>query len=387
MEYHDTEELVRILAAKATVAPIGPQAFFRNLVLRANLPQHFTMEIIGAWTGNPDADARTLVKWADNMGGNPQDPRLTVLGSLLQPLIQNVGLDTASLIIALIIRYNLYRDLTLLEELPIKCEIPLSTSPAQTSIVPIGPDFNWQGPTDKQKLQALWQQRRVTSLDVAFIHRGIQQSASVCRIEVPDPNRPGKKRAIGTGFLLRQNLLLTNYHVLAPYPDADLTAYVSEIELHFGYLTSPEGNELQGQTFKLTTDPIRHSSPTKKYDYVLLQIEDSIKSANNTYYPVKTHYDKLPEKEMGINLLQHPEGQTMKIALSTNGITGVYERNGRIQYFSDTSGGSSGSPCFNDDWKVIALHHAQKAGTFGVYCEGILYSVIHEEIANELENF
>jgi V8-like Glu-specific endopeptidase len=30
----------------------------------------------------------------------------------------------------------------------------------------------------------------------------------------------------------------------------------------------------------------------------------------------------------------------------------------RLQYTTDTLPGSSGSPVFNDAWKVVALHHA-----------------------------
>ena len=29
----------------------------------------------------------------------------------------------------------------------------------------------------------------------------------------------------------------------------------------------------------------------------------------------------------------------------------------RVRYATNTEGGSSGSPCFNKDWDLIALHH------------------------------
>jgi V8-like Glu-specific endopeptidase len=29
-----------------------------------------------------------------------------------------------------------------------------------------------------------------------------------------------------------------------------------------------------------------------------------------------------------------------------------------VQYITDTLPGSSGSPVFNDDWRIVALHHS-----------------------------
>ncbi|MDJ0691999.1 MAG: trypsin-like peptidase domain-containing protein [Xenococcaceae cyanobacterium MO_188.B32] len=381
MEHRDTEELIKMLARQATFAPIGPQAFFINLVRQANLPQNFVMEVIGVWTGNPDFDARTLVQWAVNKGVNPQDPRFTVLGSILKPLLQNVGLDIASQIIALIIKYRLYRDADLLRELPVYYEISNSETLTKTFTEPVGPDFNWRGPSDEKELQAFWQKRQVTNLDVGNIQRGIQQVVSTCRIEIPNPNsQEDRAIGIGTGFLIKKNLLLTNYHVLAPNPDSDPNAYVKDIMLHFGYLTSPQGEQMQGQKFKLADNPILSWSPDDELDYALLKVEDSILMADNLQ-PVQVNNKRLPSKGMGINLLHHPAGQTMKIALTPNGITWIDEGEGLIQYLSDTSGGSSGCPCFSEDWQVVAIHHAQKSGSFGIYCEGILLSNIHEHIA------
>jgi V8-like Glu-specific endopeptidase len=378
MEHHDSETLIKILAKQATFAPVGPQAFFRNLVLQANLPESFVMQVIGIWSGNPDIDARTLVQWANNQGINPQDPRFTVLGSLVQPLLQNVGLDTAGAVIALIVHYGLYRDLGLLGELPIQYKL-VRTVKQSVPITPIGPEFNWQGPSDQQELQTFLQPRRVMTLDAAFIQRGIEQIAGVCQIELVAPTT-GDSIPLGTGFLIQPNLLLTNYHVLAPELDSDPSAYLSEIVLRFGYLTSPDGKAMQGQIFKLSEHPIRASSSTNRLDYALLEVENSILGVKDIH-PVNIHAEHQPAKGMGINLLHHSEGKTMKFALGTNGITGVYESEGLIQYYSETAGGASGSPCFNDDWQVVALHHAQKAGTFGVYCEGILLSQIKEDAA------
>ena len=65
-------------------------------------------------------------------------------------------------------------------------------------------------------------------------------------------------------------------------------------------------------------------------------------------------------------------------------MTGTYQEKGLIQYVTTAAGGSSGSPCFSDDWKVVALHHAQQARAFGSIREGILMGPILERIQQYL---
>jgi hypothetical protein len=42
-------------------------------------------------------------------------------------------------------------------------------------------------------------------------------------------------------------------------------------------------------------------------------------------------------------------------SLNENRVTNIYRH--YLQYTTDTLPGSSGSPVFNDDWEVVALHH------------------------------
>ena len=57
-----------------------------------------------------------------------------------------------------------------------------------------------------------------------------------------------------------------------------------------------------------------------------------------------------------MTIIQHPLGGPKQIAITANQVVNTYDY--RLQYTTDTQPGSSGSPVFNDDWKVIALHHA-----------------------------
>jgi hypothetical protein len=238
--------------------------------------------------------------------------------------------------------------------------------------VSCGPEFDWRGPTEARELQGFWR-AKPELWDVAFLRRGVEQAVSVCRIEVEGEG------AIGTGFLVSRDLLLTNYHVLE---DGGVTDNPTRWRLCFGRVTAASGMETMGQTFRLAEHPIVRCSPTDELDYGLLRVESAILEAE-AIRPV--NYVRLsPTTRSGIHVLQHPEGESMKIVFGTKGITGVYEEEGLVQYISRTSTGSSGSPCFNDDWQLVALHHAQRATTFGVVCEGILFSAIYPQIEDVL---
>ncbi|MDZ7969125.1 MAG: trypsin-like peptidase domain-containing protein [Nostoc sp. DedSLP03] len=378
MQNKDINKLANILATQAADALVAPQMFFRDLVRRAGLPQRWNQETAGVWTGDTPRDARRLIDWALAKGINPLDKTYTTLGSLLNPLLEDVGFDIASYIVALIIRYQLYQSKSLLEDLVIRYQVPQHLTHVIGEAIDIGPEIVWRGPTEELELEGLF---KLASdfFDVGFLSRAIQQAASVCRIEIPE------QCAQGTGFLLTNTLLLTNYHVLKPTDDAEIYTNARRAVLRFGCFTSEIGIETKGQIFKLASEqPIVHYSHTENLDYVLLRVEEKILQARNIQ-PAIWDSENVPVPQMGINLLQHPEGESMKVAISSNGITGVYEHTGRIQYVTRTSNGSSGAPCFNEDWKVVALHHAQKSRSFGIIREGILFSAIYQEIKSYLE--
>jgi hypothetical protein len=56
-------------------------------------------------------------------------------------------------------------------------------------------------------------------------------------------------------------------------------------------------------------------------------------------------------------IVQHPRGDPLKLALDMDSILGVNANATRVRYRTNTEGGSSGSPCFDATWRLIALHH------------------------------
>jgi V8-like Glu-specific endopeptidase len=387
----ERETIVKImarLAATSSVA-IAPQIFFRNLVQQTDLPETWKMELSGPLTGSPMIDARSMVVYALPRNIYADQAPYTTLGALLEPLLKDTAIDRdeARQLVTIIVAHRLYRTPQLLMELMERYKVPLPAAGTSAQLADIslaldgpggavGPAINWRGPDDQQLESLSWPVPNY--LDVGFLMQAIDRAAAVCRVEIP-----GKQR-MGTGFLIAPGLLITNYHVLQ-HPDVpgdDLHQNAKDVTLRFGFITNAKGESVVGHPFKLADDPIRAASPVAELDYVLLQVEESVKTADGIkplfYQPPASSTDK------ALNIIQHPGGETLKLALSSNGLTGIYAETSRIQYVSRATLGSSGAPCFNGRWELVALHHAQVPKSSGSVREGILFSTIYEQIKDKL---
>ena len=204
----------------------------------------------------------------------------------------------------------------------------------------------------------------------------------VCRIEITTST----KRAYGTGFLVNDDVVLTNYHVME-----DVIAKSIEprnVALRFDFKMLADGTTINsGKVCRLAagenwyidhseyspidemTDPPQGESPDEKHlDYALLRLSEAIgkqpvgEDAGAGAPP--RHWIKLSEEsypfpaDTALNIAQHPEGEPLKIVLDTEAVIGVNANGTRVRYRTNTEQGSSGSPCFDMDWKLVALHHS-----------------------------
>lgn len=378
LQVKDIDLLVDIMADLAFESGDSHAVVFKDWLQRANIPKNW-IQAFGQWPTDTRIAARKLITSLYNRGINNNNRAFNTLGSILEVLLSDeVGLDKASIIAAVIVRYKLIQDDVLLNELIVNYQVPLllkeSSDPKN-----YGPEIDWKEPTEELQLQS-WFNSEPEFFDVGFLMRGIQQAVSVCRIETLNG------RALGTGFLIDKNLLLTNHHVLQEENSSleTMNANVQNMLLRFGYFTAETGKTNNGQTFRLDQNqPVLQYSPTEKLDYALLRVEDKIREANEIK-KAECDFESSPIKGMGLTILQHPKGESMKLAVTRDGITSILEQSGLVQYATKTAGGSSGSPCFNEDWKVVALHHAERARSFGSIREGILLSSIYQEIKSHL---
>jgi V8-like Glu-specific endopeptidase len=360
----DRNALAQLLALEALGAK-SSEAYFRRLIQEADLPDPFKLQRQGGWDGVPEDDAQNLIDWALQKGVNPNDRRFMTLASVLSPQLPRLGLDKASFVAALMIRGKLYNGDGFLAEAPL-ARAGLSFA--------LGPDITWNGPEDEETQLQGWFGQQPDFLDVGQLKQAIERSASVCLVNV------GKTGGTGTGVLIDQDLILTNYHVLAPKnsgiapPDS-----VSSVTLLFGDLTGAQ----QATIIKLSaSDPIVASSPTSELDFVLLRTDGSHKGRFDIQ-PTPFATD-VPQLRSGLNILQHPDGGKMKLALSSNAVTSIQNESGLIQYVTRAAFGSSGSPCFDEKWRFVALHHAEKARSISTIREGILLYSIYQKIQQHL---
>lgn len=241
--------------------------------------------------------------------------------------------------------------------------------------------FELPQPYDDIQLESFLQPRLSYETDVGPLRQGLQLADAVCKVSFTD------RATIGTGVLIAHDLVLTNYHVLSePVVERSRLVELAKTALfEFGFVSEEHYPPVSPDTFAIAaTDPVVACSPTAQLDYALLRVEPKIKGAGYIK-PVPIHSTQpLIAANDGLNILQHPQGCVMQVSLSASGVVQADVNRGRVWYVNRTKGGSSGSPCFNSKWEMVALHHASMSRSFGSIREGILLSSILAEISRFL---
>jgi V8-like Glu-specific endopeptidase len=196
--------------------------------------------------------------------------------------------------------------------------------------------------------------------------------AQVCRIEIIINNG----REFGTGFLVAPNAVITNYHVMEAVIKGQ--AAPKDVILRFDYKQLGDRTIInQGTEYRLAEDWLIDKSPyvtenrlptPDELDYALLLVdgvpgEERIGKNPEPGSPARgwiklptEPYEFLPNTPLLI--LQHPKAEPLKLAFDTDAIIGVNQNSTTVTYRTNTEPGSSGSPCFDIEWKLVALHHS-----------------------------
>lgn len=212
---------------------------------------------------------------------------------------------------------------------------------------------------------------------------------TVCRIEITT----NYEVVYGTGFLLGSDAVMTNYHVMEAVILGDKdgstaneqSARPGNVVLRFDYKRLADGTTVNpGTEYRLPAQNwLIDSSPLAELDYVLLRVDgtpgdDSIGNQKGApargFLTPNTAYQFAPGTALFI--VQHPKGEPLKLALDTEAITSVHADGSRVRYRTNTLIGSSGSPCFNSKWELVALHHSGEPGSTPTYNEGIPFAAI-----------
>jgi V8-like Glu-specific endopeptidase len=181
----------------------------------------------------------------------------------------------------------------------------------------------------------------------SFLPRGVRAARTVARISVSEN---GRELPIGTGFMVSPRLLLTNHHVF-PRIDAVRQAFV-EFDAQVTIENTPDIPR------RSTLDPDTFFVANQDLDFALVLVNDdpSGRPVGETvgWNRLSIQPGKLVVGEP-VNIIGHPSGRLKEISIRENKLE--VRLDNFLQYQTDTEPGSSGSPVYNDQWEVAALHH------------------------------
>lgn len=240
--------------------------------------------------------------------------------------------------------------------------------------------------------------------DIAVFRQGLAEAeVRTARIEIGG-------KAKGTGFLVGESLLLTNWHVVKNGVDGAIARFDHKV-LPGGTVAS------KGRSVPLASKWLEAHSPhdsdsveisdegprTGTWDFALVRLAQPVASQGIGPEPlvanaeprgyfelVGTPYDFDPAEPLLI--VGHPDARPTQLSYaSPSGVRHTLHLS-RIRYQTNTEAGSSGSPVFNREWRVVALHHVggptSHAGEFnpqtGDFNQGIAIAAIVSNLKEQL---
>ncbi|MHC4748198.1 MAG: trypsin-like serine peptidase, partial [Planctomycetota bacterium] len=131
-------------------------------------------------------------------------------------------------------------------------------------------------------------------------------------------------------------------------------------QVRFGYIRNQNGPGADNGTVHVMVNNGWEliGSPPNELDFSLLKLsqaagQDQVDGQKRGYLKPATDHNF--NRDEPILIIQHPQREPMKL-----GVGYLRDRNAhtrRIAYTTNTEPGSSGSPCFDLDWDLIAIHH------------------------------
>ncbi|MET9466658.1 trypsin-like peptidase domain-containing protein [Streptomyces sp. NPDC006544] len=223
------------------------------------------------------------------------------------------------------------------------------------------PDVAPDVPTGETKEEIVF---RDDTVPFGFLNGGAQAGASVARIKVL-PYQGGallQPLALphnGTGWLISSDLLVTNHHVVNARKrtdgqqqvaePADLRLQAEGSRSRFDYLNEDDADVEEARASELV-------AWDEELDYAVLRLAGA---PPRPFLRVATApLAVAKDAPVALNIIQHPGGEPKRIALRNNLAFEADDRD--VRYFTDTRGGSSGSPVLTDDWTVVALHRGTR---------------------------
>jgi hypothetical protein len=246
---------------------------------------------------------------------------------------------------------------------------------------------------NSRALQRMLDPKRGYGNPAQFLQRFGQILSAVCRVEV----ETNKGTAYGTGFLIGNTSIITNYHVVEYAIKKTLGANHKRVTFRFDYRKGPDGAVLSdGRTYRpiddeqnwivddSSYDPLdlqklklaetmAKDRPSDHLDYAVIRVDgtpgtDPLGEKPLAGAPPRGTLSMPPAghdfasdfntNDAALYIMQHPKGDPLVFDMEKPAVLGLNPNQTRVFYKMNTEHGSSGSPCFNARLDWIALHHA-----------------------------
>ncbi|MSU90806.1 hypothetical protein GE300_14475 [Rhodobacteraceae bacterium 2CG4] len=201
------------------------------------------------------------------------------------------------------------------------------------------------------------------TVDAGLIEMLSDYRRAVVRITVPDGQRaydgttpPGGWT--GTGFLVGDNVLLTNQHVINDVIVAETATAEFGYERTRESLYAADGaSDEPKYTVTLAPSRLFVASPAiGGYDYAFVWI-----NRTHDVDPIRMERGSF---SIALNeptfVIHHPQGRLKEVSLDDTDLVG--NNSEALLYTADTDYGSSGACVFNRNGRLVALHHARREG-------------------------
>ncbi len=185
---------------------------------------------------------------------------------------------------------------------------------------------------------------------VNYLARGARAARAVSRIVIRTAS--GQLFGYGTGFLIAPRVIITNHHVL------ENAGAAARSTAQFEYEADIDGQPLKAVSFSLEPTQLFFTSAQLDFTVVAVAPTPDIGQTPLSEYgclPLVGSTGKVVDGEW-LTIIQHPNGERKQVCVRENKL--IKRDTDVLWYSTDTLGGSSGSPTFNNDWYVVALHHS-----------------------------
>ncbi len=221
-----------------------------------------------------------------------------------------------------------------------------------------------------------------------YLERASWAALRICRIEFNDGH---EDCALGTGFLVGRDLVLTNHHVWQPVHDGKIAAQT--VRCRFDYTQPGSGTPISLMESPLMAkspfapgddDPAGREPNANELDYALLKISQRVGNVRGWYDLALITGS--PQANAPIKVVGHSDG--FPASISEGSVLQYAGHGRRLRHDAWTEPGNSGSPIYDANFELVALHHATdpniSKNKAPKYNQGIPLKLIQADILSQL---